>query len=158
MQGGGAGRGRPSPSSGRGRGGLARANATTSSLAMSSNSHHGQILPATGSSSQAAAGHIFSPEQRKFLAEFIGHIKVSDERMTGEFDFNSWIFDTGASRHLTCTASWLFNVHNTNCPVGLPNGKSIIATKEGSVHLANNLILKHVLFVSELCCNLISVS
>ena len=158
MQGGRAGRGRPSPSSGRGRGGLARSNTTTSSPAVSSNSQQGQNSPAAGPSSQAAAGRIFTPEQWKFLAKFIGNIKVSDERMTGEFDFNLWIIDTGASRHVTCTASWLFNVHNTNCPVGLLNGKSVIATKEGSVHLTNNLILKNVLFVPELCCNLILVS
>lgn len=78
--------------------------------------------------------------------------------MTGEFDFNSWIIDSGASRHVTCNASWLFDVHDANCPVGLPNGKSIIAMKEGSVSLSHNLILKHVLFVPALCCNLISVS
>ena len=56
----------------------------------------------------------FSPEQWRFLAEFMGNMKISDERMTGEFDFNSWIIDTGASRHVTCSSSWLFNVHNTS--------------------------------------------
>lgn len=59
---------------------------------------------------------------------------------------------------MTCTDSWLFNVQNANCPVGLPNGKSVNATKEGSIYLSNNLNLKHVLFVPELRCNLISIS
>ena len=42
--------------------------------------------------------------------------------------------------------------------MGLPNGKSFIAIKEGSICLSENLILKRVLFVPELCCNLISAS
>lgn len=80
-QGGGAGRGRPSPSSGRGRGDPARANATNSNPAAFNFNHQGQNMQ--------AAGHVFTPEQWKILAGFIGNTKVYDERLTGEFDFNS---------------------------------------------------------------------
>ena len=125
-QGGGAGRGKPSSTTGKGHSGPARAHATSSSP--------------VASPSQPTAP-VFTPEQWKILAGFIGNTKVSDERLTGEFDFNSWIIDTGASRHVTCHESWLFDVHNASCPVGLPNGKSVIATKEGSVYLSHNLIL-----------------
>uniref|UniRef100_A0A7C9EJX7 Retrovirus-related Pol polyprotein from transposon TNT 1-94-like beta-barrel domain-containing protein n=1 Tax=Opuntia streptacantha TaxID=393608 RepID=A0A7C9EJX7_OPUST len=44
------------------------------------------------------------------------------------------------------------------CPVGLPNGKDTIATKEGTIIVNEDLCLKNVLYVSELTCNLISVS
>ena len=78
--------------------------------------------------------------------------------MTGKFDRTSWTIDTGASRHVTCSDSWLFDIYDINCPVGLPNRKFVIATKEGSVYLSNKIFLKRVLFAPELSCNLISVS
>lgn len=46
----------------------------------------------------------------------------------------------------------------TLSPVGLPNGKQIMVTKEGNVALGENLILTDVLYVPDLKCNLISVS
>ena len=143
-----SGRGRQPPTTARGRGGSVKAHAVGCSN--TGGSSHPPIEP---SSSQ-----VFSPDQWKILASFIGNTKVSDDRLTGEFDCNSWISDTRASRHITCNDSWLFDVRNVTCLVGLPNGKSVVATKEGSVYLSDNLTLKHVLFVPELCCNLISVS
>ncbi|KAJ1394382.1 Gag-polypeptide of LTR copia-type [Sesbania bispinosa] len=48
----------------------------------------------------------------------------------------SWIIDTGASHHVTRNLSCLINVKKiTNMPMGLPDGKDVIATKEGSVIL-----------------------
>jgi hypothetical protein len=44
------------------------------------------------------------------------------------------------------------------CPVGMPNGTRTFATKEGMVIIGDKLILKHVLFVPNLNCNLISIS
>ncbi|XP_057520839.1 uncharacterized protein LOC130801095 [Amaranthus tricolor] len=114
-----SGRGRQPPTTARGRGGYVKAHAV------------------------AAATRVFSPDQWKILASFIGNTKVSDDRLTGEFDCNSWIIDTGASRHVTCNDSWLFDVHNVTFLVGLPNGKFVVATKEGSVYLSDNLTLKH---------------
>ena len=79
--------------------------------------------------------------------------------MNGKFHDTSWIVDSGASRHVTCLDTWLFDVHHiSKCPVGLPNGKCITATKEGSIRLTDKIILKNVLFVPDLRCNLISVS
>ena len=150
----GRGGGKQIHSSGRGRGGgvspvVAKAHATSSGNAVS--------LSSIGRNSQTHY-QVFSPEQWKALAGFIGNTRVPNDRLTGEFDCNLWIIDTGASRHVTCIDSWLFDIHNVSCPVGLPNGKSVTATKEGSIYFSKNLILKHVLFVPELCCNLISVS
>lgn len=44
------------------------------------------------------------------------------------------------------------------CPVGLPNGQSVTATKEGTIKLAGGLKLENVLYVPCLNCNLISIS
>ncbi|KAK9045789.1 hypothetical protein V6N11_051697 [Hibiscus sabdariffa] len=44
------------------------------------------------------------------------------------------------------------------CPVGLPNGNQIAATKEGIMVFDNKLTLNHVLYVPSLMCNLISLS
>jgi hypothetical protein len=56
----------------------------------------------------------------------------------------------------------LSNVHDLQkilqCSVGLPNGSNAIATKEGSTILDENFVLKNVLYVPRLTCNLISVS
>ncbi|KAK9008809.1 hypothetical protein V6N11_080287 [Hibiscus sabdariffa] len=46
----------------------------------------------------------------------------------------------------------------TGCPVGLPNGNQIAATKEGTMVFENKLTLNHVLYVPSLMCNLISLS
>ena len=40
----------------------------------------------------------------------------------------------------------------------MPNGNKAIATKEGTIELNGNIILKNVLYVLGLNCNLISVS
>ncbi|KAK8575185.1 hypothetical protein V6N12_062861 [Hibiscus sabdariffa] len=44
------------------------------------------------------------------------------------------------------------------CPVGLPNGNQIAATKVGTMVFDNKLTLNHVLYVPILMCNLISLS
>lgn len=43
-------------------------------------------------------------------------------------------------------------------PVGLPNGKSTTATKEGRVKISDDIIWENVLYVPALNCNLMSVS
>ena len=77
-------------------------------------------------------------------------------RLTGE---NSWIIDTGASHHMTSTLACMNDVRDIEpCPVGMPNGTRTYATKEGMVTVGDKLMLKHVLFVPNLNCNLISIS
>ncbi|KAL2922825.1 Retrovirus-related Pol polyprotein from transposon TNT 1-94 [Bienertia sinuspersici] len=81
------------------------------------------------------------------------------DRMIGKSDSLSWILDIGASHHVTGDESSLMDVTPIfPCPVGLPDGVLVNATKEGRVSLAAGLILEHVLFVPQLTCNLISVS
>ncbi|WOH00045.1 hypothetical protein DCAR_0519401 [Daucus carota subsp. sativus] len=139
------GAGKSSQTGGRGRGST-RANAT-------------MARAGRGASSMGGSSQAFSADQWKALAGLIGNTKIPDDRLNGKFDNKLWIVDTGASRHVTCHASWLFHTHEVHhCPVGLPNGKSVMATKEGSVQLSSKITLKNVLLVPELSCNLISVT
>nr|GLL36432.1 hypothetical protein TSUD_144220 [Ipomoea trifida] len=51
---------------------------------------------------------------------------------------------TGASNHMTGNSNILFGLREVNgCPVGLPDGRSTIATKEGSLDLDENLRLRN---------------
>ena len=79
VQGNAAGRGNRTTTTGKGRGSnSARANATNSSSGFTSQ-------PPKGANSQQPPSQVFTPEQWKILAGFIGNTKVSDERLTGEF-------------------------------------------------------------------------
>ncbi|KAK3021080.1 hypothetical protein RJ639_046101 [Escallonia herrerae] len=72
---------------------------------------------------------------------------------------NLWIIDTGASNHMTGNAKNLHDVREISiCLIALPDGNNAVAIKEGSVVLGRNLILKDVLYVPGLTCNLIYVS
>ena len=100
----------------------------------------------------------FLPKQWKALAGLIGNVQVPDDRLNGKFDTKSWIIDTGATYHMTGDLSWLFDtIALFECPVGLPNGESVVATQSGSVRLSNNITLQNVLYVPKLNCNLLSV-
>ncbi|KAK9714575.1 hypothetical protein RND81_06G104700 [Saponaria officinalis] len=79
--------------------------------------------------------------------------------LPGKLSTLPWIIDTGCSHHVTGDLASLLNARNvTACPVGLPDGKTVFATKEGVICLTENITLHNVLFVPHLPCNLISVS
>ena len=101
---------------------------------------------------------LFTPEQWKALAGIFGNAPVSTNRLNGKFDNTLWIIETGATHRFTSNDSWLFDVKNYDCPVGLPNGASVISTVVGSACLTSHITLKNVLFVPNLSCNLLSVS
>ncbi|KAH7534036.1 hypothetical protein FEM48_Zijuj04G0195000 [Ziziphus jujuba var. spinosa] len=129
---------------GRGRG-SARANAANSTVG--------------ASSTKSSPDQLFTPEQWQALAGLIGNAQVPDDRLNGKFDTKSWIIDTGATHHVTGDLSWLFDTMALfECPVGLPNGESVVATQSGSVRLSDKITLKNVLYVPKLNCNLLSVS
>nr|GMD52343.1 Retrovirus-related Pol polyprotein from transposon TNT 1-94 [Ipomoea batatas] len=97
--------------------------------------------------------------QWKALTWLISGTKVSDDPLNGQFDTRLWIIDTGASRHVTGDSTWMTNAKDIfHCHVGLPNGKTVVATQEGSVRLTDKITLNQVLYVPSLSCNLISVS
>lgn len=108
--------------------------------------------------SSTATPQIFSADQWKALAGLFGNAKIPDDRLNGKF-YNLWIVDTGANHHVTGDVTSLFDMQDiSDCPVGLPNGATVVATKEGSVRLSNKITLKNVLYVPKFSCNLLSVS
>lgn len=79
--------------------------------------------------------------------------------LNGEFDNTSWIIGIGASNHVTGNISFLTDIRDVNAfPIGLPDGQSVVATKQGTVKLMNKISFNNVFYVPKLHCNLISVS
>jgi len=77
-------------------------------------------------------------------------------KLFGKYD---WLLDTGASYHMTRNINLLQSVCDMNpILVGMPNGAVALASKHGSVKLNEKLILRDVLYVSSLNCNLISIA
>ncbi|KAJ4718835.1 Retrovirus-related Pol polyprotein from transposon TNT 1-94 [Melia azedarach] len=148
----GVGHGRPL---GRGRGN-ARANVVAANV-RDDGSH--VAARSSDSARHSSSPQIFSAEQWQAIVGLIGNTKIPDDRLNGKFDDKIWIIDTRATHHVTGYATWLFDTQEIlDCPVGLPNGETIVATQEGSVRLSDKITLKHVLYVPKLSCNLISVS
>ena len=57
-----------------------------------------------------------------------------------------WIIDSGVSHHMTGVLHTLTNIHPVSpSMVGLPNGKTVLANKKGSLVLTKTLTLKQVL-------------
>ncbi|KAL9226203.1 hypothetical protein vseg_002041 [Gypsophila vaccaria] len=92
---------------------------------------------------------------------YVNHTKASSSkvRMNGKTDQTDlWLLDSGATHHMTGNFSCLRDVQDTDaCMVALPNGKFSKSTKEGTVSIGGNLLLKHVLFVPDFNCNLVSI-
>ncbi|XP_074281615.1 uncharacterized protein LOC141606139 [Silene latifolia] len=73
-------------------------------------------------------------------------------------DINNWLIDSGASHHMTGRKSLLANISIQNpSTVTLPDGSKIIAREHGELVLSDNFVLKDVLYVPKLTCDLISV-
>ena len=136
------------------RGGGARANAVSDSLLPPPTPAATFNVNGSGTPSNA-----LSNEQVQVLLNMIKSDSRSTNRMMGECISCDWIIDTGASHHVTRYSTRLIDIAPIpECPVGLPDGRSAIATLEGRVLLSNALILDHVLYVPGLHCHLISVS
>ena len=79
--------------------------------------------------------------------------------MTGKRKNNKWIIDTGTSSYILESVEVLCDLREViGCLVGLPNGKHVIAIKDGSLNHDRSLRLENVFFVPNLKCNLISMS
>lgn len=99
------------------------------------------------------------PEQIQALINMINTDSKTVDRMTGECYSSSWIIDTGASHHVTGNVTYLTDSRHINdWSVGLPNGQHVVAKLVGNVVLSKDLMLKNVLCVLQLNCNLISVT
>ena len=82
----------------------------------------------------------------------------SHDRMMGMFSSSTWIFDTGATNHVIGNVVLLGDLCDFFSPLGLSDGKQVMATKRGCLHLDDLIISDNVYFVPNPCCNLISVS
>ena len=90
---------------------------------------------------------------------FNTHKANSTEKIAGKIETPSWIIHIEASNHVTRCLDNLSDLQQTsNCLMGLLSGGHVIATKEGMIKLYKDLVLKNVLYVSGLACNLIPVS
>ena len=101
-----------------------------------------------------------STEQWQTLADMLHNHKIAiNEKITGKNIHNLWIIDTRACNHMTGNLKHLCELRTVQgCPVGLPDGQHVVATKEGTVILDGDLRLENVLYVPKLNCNLVSVS
>ncbi|CAH9138265.1 unnamed protein product [Cuscuta epithymum] len=75
-------------------------------------------------------------------------------------DTRTWIIDSGASEHITCDITNLFNVstHSSEPAVRIPNGELVPVSAVGSLYLSNGFHLRRVLFIPQFQCNLLSAS
>ncbi|GJT64366.1 retrovirus-related pol polyprotein from transposon TNT 1-94 [Tanacetum coccineum] len=99
-------------------------------------------------------------DQWETLKNILNATKIgANEKLTGKHTFIQWIYDSGASHHMTGWLQCMSEVRDimTECSVGLPNGKRSYAIKEGTITLDDKITLKNVLYVPDLKCNLISV-
>jgi len=125
----GKGGGRDSSRGQRGRGqggrGPARAHAVQGGIASASGS-------TPDASRETAPVPSLTSEQWQTLVKMLSGSQIeTGEKMTGKPV--TWIIDTGASNHMTGRIGDLCDLHDiAPCPVGLPNGSSIMATKVGS--------------------------
>ena len=57
-------------------------------------------------------------------------MNIFDTRLSGKFDTNSWIIDTGATHHITSNIACLFDIHKTvDCLISYPNDSTIVQIK-----------------------------
>ena len=96
-----------------------------------------------------------SAEQLQKLLTLIKTSKASCDKLSGT---SEWLLDSGASFHMTREFSKLARTYDDHpIIVNMPNGQHSIATKHGIVQLNSNIILRDVLYVPDLNCNLISI-
>ncbi|CAH9062710.1 unnamed protein product [Cuscuta europaea] len=79
--------------------------------------------------------------------------------MNGTYGPTTCIIDKGVTNHIYFDRSILFKLEPIkSCSDALPDRQKVLATGEGCVNFADGLGLKHVLFVPQMTCNLISVT
>ncbi|KAL2933792.1 Retrovirus-related Pol polyprotein from transposon TNT 1-94 [Bienertia sinuspersici] len=147
-------------SGGRGRGNFATAAETGRQQGTASG---GDGLRQQGSSSDVDRATLptLTDAQVQQLVAALNSSKVAPTTpsLHGKQFSDQWIIDTGASNHMSGNVDLFVDLYDISSePVGLPNGKSTTATKEGRIKLSDSLYLDNVLYVPALNCNLLSVS
>ncbi|KAK6128183.1 hypothetical protein DH2020_038072 [Rehmannia glutinosa] len=96
-----------------------------------------------------------SPESNATLAGTCYNLSlISSAPLSSE-----WVVDSGASRHICCTASDFSSLHPiSKSTVTLPNNSTLHAHFAGNIQLNSHLTLTDVLFLPQFHFNLLSVS
>ncbi|CAH9135408.1 unnamed protein product [Cuscuta epithymum] len=103
----------------------------------------------------------FSNEQQPGLLKLIENIRAtsSDGKLSGKRCEVDWLLNSGASYHMTgCAQLMTSNKKLTPILVSMPNGETTHATSVGDIHLSPEIVIKNVLHVPGLKCNLISIA
>ncbi|KAJ4808040.1 Retroelement pol polyprotein-like [Rhynchospora pubera] len=154
------GRGGRGARGGRG-GGRGRGRGRASAYAMQGNTAEPQNN--TGDTTQLKLPGLTDAQVRQIMA-ILQNSNVSDssgtnDKLQGNVSEPKWLLDSGASHHMTGNFECLKSVCQVPPTfVVLPNGKQTITKQEGSVYLEGGVVLKRVLYVPCLNCNLISLS
>ena len=109
---------------------------------------------------QQSSGGNTTLEQTKQVAS-ISSCAIDKPSSPGMFQpfTSSWILDSGATDHVTCSLKNLHSFERINpVTVKLPNGHHVHATHSGTVHLSRTITLFNVLYIPTFTFNLISIS
>ncbi|KAL9225536.1 hypothetical protein vseg_001445 [Gypsophila vaccaria] len=134
-------------SRGRGRGRGYQANAVDNSSGGKQTENSNQNIP-------------FTTEEIKKIRTLLngspdGNDKLQGMKITLDVE---WLIDSGCSHHMTGKKDLLKNIwREDSSTISLPDGRRMKAEIHGEVELSKNFILKDVLFVPTLICDLISV-
>ncbi|CAN1178761.1 hypothetical protein LINPERHAP2_LOCUS33840 [Linum perenne] len=102
------------------------------------------VFPSTTSPDQPSSSHPGIFTLSSFSSDVLCH---------------SWIIDTGASDHITCSLDHFSSYEPINpLSVTLPTGHSVQATHIGTIFLSNKIVLHRVLYIPQFSFNLLSVS
>lgn len=71
----------------------------------------------------------------------------------------AWIVESGASRHMIGRCKYLMHLHPISlCYIELSNSAHTIVAFEGTLKLESRFVFTSVFYISNLTCNLLSVS
>lgn len=103
--------------------------------------------------------HLLSTWTVEGPSSLLGTTNIPCDRLNGEFIPKLWIIDKGATHHVICDKTWLFNICNiVACPVGLPVGEAILLViQEDLARLSSHINLHYSPYVPNSNCNLLSI-
>ncbi|KAK3006006.1 hypothetical protein RJ639_016021 [Escallonia herrerae] len=155
----GKGRGRGSGSPAMSQNAVGSSSGPLQASAAATQNNNPSLSQAQAAATSALPG--LTPEQMQRLITFLESSPSSTYSLVGKSlpPTHTWLIDSSASHHMTENLNFFSSIWDIPpSPVGLPDGLQTNAIKAGSVSLADDITLRHVLYVPNLAVNLISVS